>query len=74
MELEKVTTILGGNDMTDCKQSLTERIAAKLKAFNRHMETKLRRRQEILNNMKAEEDFGKSMEYMKKFFREKGEV
>ncbi len=72
MELEKVTTILGGNDMTDCKQSLTERIEAKLKVFNRRMESKLRRRQEMLNNMKAEECFDKSMEYMKVFFREKG--
>lgn len=72
MELEKVTTILGGNDMTDCKQSLTERIEVKLKVFNRRMESKLRRRQEMLNNMKAEEDFDKSMEYMKVFFREKG--
>lgn len=60
--------------MTNCKQSLTERIEAKLKAFNRRVESKLRRRQEILNNMKAEEDFDKSMEYMKEFFREKGEA
>lgn len=74
MELEKVTTILGGNNMTDCKQSLTERIEVKLKAFNRRMETKLRRRQEMLNSMKAEDDFDKSMEYMKEFFHEKGEA
>ena len=74
MELTKVTIILGGNNMTNCKQSLIERIEAKLITLNRRMKTKLRRRQEILNNMKAEEDFDKSMEYMKEFFREKGEA
>ena len=60
--------------MTNCKQSLVKRIEAKLEAFNRRLESKLRRRQEILNKMKAEEDFDKSMEYLKEFFRVKGDT
>lgn len=60
--------------MTNCKQSLVKRIEAKLQAFNKRMESKLKRRQEILNNMKAEEDFDKSMEYLKEFFRVKGDM
>ena len=60
--------------MTNCKQSLVKRIETKLQAFNKRMESKLKRRQEILNNMKAEEDFGKSMEYLKEFFRVKGDM
>ena len=54
--------------MTNCKQSLVKRIETKLQAFNKRMESKLKRRQEILSNMKAEEDFNKSMEYLKEFF------
>lgn len=60
--------------MTNCKQSLVKRIETKLQAFNKRMESKLKRRQEILNNMKAEEDFDKSMEYLKEFFRVKGDM
>lgn len=60
--------------MTNCKQSLAKQIEAKLQVFNKRMESKLKRRQEILNNMKAEEDFDKSMEYLKKFFRVKGDA
>ena len=60
--------------MTNCKQSLVKRIEAKLQAFNKRMESKLKRRQEILSNMKAEEDFDKSMEYLKEFFRAKGDT
>lgn len=60
--------------MTNCKQSLAKRIEAKLQAFNKRMELKLKRRQEILNNMKTEEDFDKSMEYLKEFFRAKGDT
>lgn len=60
--------------MTNGKQSLTKRIEAKLQAFNKRLESKLRKRHEILKNMKAEEDFDKSMEYFKEFFREKGDV
>lgn len=60
--------------MTNCKQPLAKRIEAKLQAFNKRMESKLKRRQEILNNMKAEEDFDKSMEYLKEFFRVKGDT
>ena len=55
MELEKVTTIWGGNDMTDYKYSVMKRFEAKFKAFNRRMASKLKRRQEILNKMKVEE-------------------
>ena len=47
--------------MPDTKQSLTERIAAKLNAFNQRMEARLRKNQSILENMRAEEDFMKSM-------------
>ena len=58
--------------MTTNKQSITERIAAKLDAFNRHLEARLRRNQELLENMRAEEDFGRSMEYFIEFFRIQG--
>ena len=54
--------------MTNCKQPLAKQIEAKLQAFNKRMESKLKRRQEILNDMKAEEDFDKSMEYLKNSF------
>ena len=54
------------------KQSLTERIVAKLSAFNQRMEARLRRNQVLLENMRAEEDFNKSMGYMKEFFGIKG--
>lgn len=60
--------------MTNCKQSLAKRIEAKLQAFNKRLESKFKRRQEILNNMKEEEDFDKSMEYLKEFFRVKGDT
>ena len=60
--------------MTNCKQSIAKQIEAKLQAFNKRMVSKLKRRQVILNNMKAEEDFDKSMEYLKKFFRVKGDA
>ena len=58
--------------MTTNKQPITERIAARLNAFNRRLEARLRRNQELLENMRAEEDFGRSMEYFKEFFRIKG--
>ena len=48
--------------MTTNNLSITERIAAKLDAFNRRLEARLRRNQELLENMRAEEDFGRSME------------
>ena len=60
--------------MTNCKQSLVKRIEAKLRAFNKRIESKLKRRQKILHNMKAEEDFDKGMEYLKEFFRVKGDM
>lgn len=53
-------------------QSLTERIAAKLNAFNQRLEARLRRNQTLLENMRVEEDFKKSMGYMKEFFGYKG--
>ena len=58
--------------MTTSKQSLTERIAARLDAFNQRLEARLRRNQELLENMRAEEDFEKSVGYFKEFFRIKG--
>ena len=58
--------------MTTNKQPITERIAARLDAFNWRLEARLRRNQELLENMRAEEDFGRSMEYFKEFFRIKG--
>lgn len=58
--------------MTTDKQSITDRIAARLDAFNRCLEARIRRNQELLENMRAEEDFGRSMEYFKEFFRIQG--
>ena len=58
--------------MTTDRQSIAERIAARLDAFNRHLEARLRRNQELLENMHAEEDFRRSMEYFKEFFQIKG--
>ena len=60
--------------MPDAKQSLTERIAAKLNAFNQRLEARLRKNQTLLENMRAEEDFKKSMGYMMEFFGFKKEV
>ena len=54
--------------MLETKKSLTERIAAKLNAFNQRLEARLRRNQIILESMRSEESFGKSMGYMKEFF------
>ena len=47
-------------------------IVAKLNAFNQRLEARLRRNQMLLENMRAEEDFKKSMGYMKEFFGFKG--
>jgi hypothetical protein len=58
--------------MTTDRQSIAERIAARLDAFNRRLEARLRRNQELLENMRAEEDFRRSMEYFKEFFQIKG--
>ena len=68
MEPAKVTIQQEEKSMPDTKQSLTERIAAKLNAFNQRMEARLRKNQTLLENMRAEEDFGKSMGYLKEFF------
>lgn len=50
------------------KLALTERIVAKLSAFNQRLEERLRKNQVLLENMRAEESFEKSMGYMKEFF------
>ena len=60
--------------MPDTNQSLTERIEAKLNAFNQRLEARLRKNQTLLENMRAEEDFKKSMGYMMEFFGFKKEV
>ena len=60
--------------MPDTNQSLTERIEAKLNAFNQRLEARLRKNQTLLDNMRAEEDFKKSMGYMMEFFGFKKEV
>ena len=54
--------------MLETKKSLTERIAAKLNAFNQRLEARLRRNQILLENMRTEESLEKSMGYMKEFF------
>lgn len=74
MEPAKVTIQQEEKSMPDTKQSLTERIAAKLNAFNQRMEARLRKNQSILENMRAEEDFMKSMAYITEFFGFKKEV
>lgn len=53
------------------KRTLTQRIAAKLEAFNERLEARNRKRQQILDSMRAEEDYDRSMAYMKEFFRTK---
>lgn len=58
--------------MPNTEQSLMERIATKLEAFNQRLEARLRRNQTLLKNMRAEADFKKSMGYMKEFFGFKG--
>ena len=58
--------------MPGTTQSLIERIATKIDAFNQRMEARLRKNQTLLENMRSEEDFKKSMEYMKEFFGVKG--
>lgn len=60
--------------MPETKQSLVERIATKLNAFNQRLEARLRKNQALLENMRAEEDFKKSMGFMKEFFGFKEEV
>ena len=58
--------------MSEEKQTFLERIAAKIDAFNQHLEVRLRKKQQLLESMRAEEDFEKSMGYMKEFFGLKG--
>ena len=72
MEPAKVTTQQEVISTMKENQSLTERIAAKLNAFNQRLEARLRRNQTLLENMRVEEDFKKSMGYMKEFFGYKG--
>lgn len=58
--------------MPNTELSIVDRILAKLNAFNQRLEARLRRNQTLLENMRAEEDFKKSMGYMKEFFGFKG--
>ena len=58
--------------MSEEKHTFLEKIAAKLNAFNQRLEVRLRRNQQLLESMRAEEDFEKSMGYMKEFFGLKG--
>lgn len=74
MESGKVTIQQEETSMPDTNQSLTERIEAKLNAFNQRLEARLRKNQTLLDNMRAEEDFKKSMGYMMEFFGFKKEV
>ena len=72
MEPAKVTIYQEVICMPNTEQSFVERIAAKLNAFNQRLEGRLKRNQTLLENMRAEEDFKKSMGYMKEFFGIKG--
>ena len=58
--------------MPNPELSIVDWIVAKLNAFNQRLEARLRRNQTLLENMRAEEDFKKSMGYMKEFFGFKG--
>lgn len=53
------------------KRTFTQRIAARLEAFNDRLEARNKKRQIILEKMRAEEDYDRSMAYMKEFFRTK---
>ena len=72
MESAKVTIQQEESIMSDTNQSLSERIATRLNALNQRLEARLRKNQTLLENMRAEEDFKKSMGYMKEFFGFKG--
>jgi len=74
MESAKVTIQQEESIMSDTNQSLSERIATRLNALNQRLEARLRKNQTLLENMRAEEDFKKSMGYMKEFFGFKKEV
>ena len=73
MEPHKVTNQQEVICMQNTEQSLMERIATKLNAFNQRLEARIRRNQTLIENMREEEDFKKSMGYMKEFFGFKGE-
>ena len=74
MESAKVTIQQEESIMSDTNQSLSERIATRLNALNQRLEARLRKNQTLMENMRAEEDFKKSMGYMKEFFGFKKEV
>jgi len=74
MESAKVTIQQEESIMSDTNQSLSEGIATRLNALNQRLEARLRKNQTLLENMRAEEDFKKSMGYMKEFFGFKKEV
>lgn len=48
--------------------SLLEKITGQLEAFCNRLEAKVKRNDELLVQMRAEEDFRKSMSYLKEFF------
>lgn len=52
-------------------KTFPKRIAARLEAFNDRLEARNRKRQIILEKMRAEKDHDRSVEYMKEFFRTK---
>ena len=58
--------------MSEVNQTFLERIATRLNAFNQRLEVRLRKNQKLLESMRAEEDFEKSMGYLKEFFGIKG--
>ena len=54
--------------------SLLEKITGQLETFCNRLEAKVKRNDELLAQMRAEEDFKKSMSYIKEFFSFKKEV
>ena len=58
--------------MSEVNQTFLERVATRLNAFNKRLEVRLRKNQQLLESMRAEEDFEKSMGYLKKIYGLKG--
>lgn len=54
--------------------SLLEKITGQLEAFYNRLEARVRRNDELLAQMREEENFAKSMRYLKEFFNFKKEV
>ena len=57
--------------MANRNPSLSQRIIAELKAFNKRLEVRLKRNYELLTRMKREEDFAKRVTHIKAFFSAK---